>query len=398
MFRKRKGVATRGNRPVISLLSAVALGTVALVGGSALQAGLSSALPESTPDPGHGGGRTIQPSSTVGVSVIVTGPRTVVSEHSGVLQIAVSAPRQAQLTGGWVDWQSRAAGTSSWRTLETLRLDSAGRAWARVWPWKPTEYRAVTRGHRAVSAGVSVPFYISTRPLAKPVVRPDGAAEPRFSVLTNPARRPRAVGSGAHPVVSRIPGPVWDRMAGVSFDQGCPVGRDDLRYVQVNYWGFDGYRYRGEIVVHASIAQQAAAVFRDLYRLRYPIRQMRLADDFGKDTIKGADDYAAMNADNTSGFNCRYVDGREAQQVLSPHAWGLAIDINTWENPFQARTGVFPNSAYLDRSRTHRAVLSGPNSTVVQVFERRGLRWGGRWAEKDYHHFETPAATRSERR
>ncbi|MFI9825641.1 hypothetical protein ACIHFC_35255 [Streptomyces sp. NPDC052013] len=38
---------------------------------------------------------------------------------------------------------------------------------------------------------------------------------------------------------------------------------------------------------------------------------MRLADDFGSDPVKGADDYASMNVDNTSGFNCRYVDGRK---------------------------------------------------------------------------------------
>ncbi|MET8509756.1 M15 family metallopeptidase [Streptomyces sp. NPDC004787] len=243
---------------------------------------------------------------------------------------------------------------------------------------------------------VSAPFRIDTRPAGESVAGPHGAAEPRFNVQVDPARRPRAAGSGANAVVSPIPGPVWERMAGVSFGEGCPVGREALRYVQVNYWGFDGYRYRGEIVVHMSIARQTAAIFTDLYRLKYPIRQMRLVDDFGKDPLKGADDYASMNADNTSGFNCRYVDGKETQRVLSPHAWGTAIDINTWENPFRAQTGVFPHFSYLDRSLPHRAVLNSPQSPAVRAFESRGLQWGGHWEEKDYHHFETPPATRRE--
>ncbi|MCX5233331.1 M15 family metallopeptidase [Streptomyces sp. NBC_00233] len=309
------------------------------------------------------------------------------------LQVAVSALHSIAVNK--VDWQSRETGTSQWRTVETLRLDALGRASVRVSPWKETEYRAVVRKTRTVSTVASGSFSVSTLPAGEPVVHPRGVPEPRFGGLLDPSGRPRAVGSDAGPVVSRIPDAVWDRMVGVSFGEDCPVGRESLRYVQVNYWGFDGYRYRGEIVVHASIAKQVAEIFSDLYRLRYPIRQMRLVDDFGKNPLKGADDYAAMSADNTSGFNCRYVDGKESQGVLSPHAWGKAIDINTWENPFQARTGVFPHTAYLDRGRPHRAVFDGLESPAVHAFESHGLQWGGRWDEKDYHHFEVLPTTRS---
>ncbi|WP_143204901.1 M15 family metallopeptidase [Streptomyces sp. CB02009] len=150
------------------------------------------------------------------------------------------------------------------------------------------------------------------------------------------------------------------------------MGQADLRYVQVNYWGFNGYRYRGDNVTHESIARSTADVFTDLYRLRHPIRQMRLVDDFGKDAVKGANDYAAMAADNTSAFNCRYVDGKEAQRVLSPHSWGLAVDINTLENPFRARTGVFPGPAYLDRDLHHPALFSGPEDPAVKRSRAEG--------------------------
>ncbi len=393
MARKHKRPKAEWTRRAASLLGTVVMGALAIAGGSLIQARLSAAAPDAVI--GLGAGRPASP-SLAGVVVTITGPRTIVSEQTETLQVAVSAPG-GEITETRVEWQSRPAGASSWNTVETLRLDSGGRASARVSPWKGTEYRAVVRG-RAKSVVASAPFPVTTRPAGEPVVRPKGAAEPSVPAFADPALRPRAAGSGASPVVSQIPGPVWERMAGVSFDEDCPVRREDLRYVQVNYWGFDGYRYRGEIIVHASIAGQTEAIFTDLYRLRYPIRQMRLIDDFGKDPVKGADDYASMNADNTSGFNCRYVDGRESQRVLSPHAGGTAIDINPWENPFQAKTGIFPHPSYMERSRPHRAILDGPESPAVQAFESRGLRWGGRWHERDYHHFEMPDVAQQERK
>jgi hypothetical protein len=51
---------------------------------------------------------------------------------------------------------------------------------------------------------------------------------------------------------------------------------------------------------------------------------MRVADDFG------GDDERSMLADNTSAFNCRLVPGT---RVWSQHAYGLAVDINPFENP-----------------------------------------------------------------
>ena len=50
---------------------------------------------------------------------------------------------------------------------------------------------------------------------------------------------------------------------------------------------------------------------------------MELVDDYG------GDDKAAMAANVTSGFNCRFVDGTDR---WSNHAFGLAVDIN----PLQA--------------------------------------------------------------
>ena len=70
---------------------------------------------------------------------------------------------------------------------------------------------------------------------------------------------------------------------------------------------------------------------RALYRLRFPIRQMRLVDAYG------ADDHRSMDADNTSAFNCRFVAGSPG--VWSEHAYGRAIDVNPVENPYVTASG-----------------------------------------------------------
>ena len=160
---------------------------------------------------------------------------------------------------------------------------------------------------------------------------PRAGAEPAVRFPTNDP----AVGAGANASIAPVPDAVWNRMVGVSWTQGCPVGRAQLRYVRVNFWGFDGKRSRGAIVVNASIADETAAAFTRLYSVQFRIRQMKPMDStWGKNPKgPGANDYAAMAADNTSAFNCRYVGGQEASKVYSKHAYGTAIDVNDFENP-----------------------------------------------------------------
>ena len=73
-----------------------------------------------------------------------------------------------------------------------------------------------------------------------------GAPRPRVDL----PRQDRATGDGANASVSRIPDRVWQQMTGRSWHAGCPVGRSALRLLRINYWGYDGYRYRGELVAH----------------------------------------------------------------------------------------------------------------------------------------------------
>jgi D-alanyl-D-alanine carboxypeptidase-like protein len=172
------------------------------------------------------------------------------------------------------------------------------------------------------------------------------------------------------------------RMSGVSWHRGCPVGLADLRLLTVSHWGFDGHPRRGRLVVHRDAAAAMLRTMRTLYRLRFPIRRMRLVDAYG------ADDRRSMAADNTSVFNCRFVAGSPG--VWSEHAYGRALDLNPLENPYVTSSGyVSPpgGTPYADRS-DHAKGMVHRNGPVVAAFAAVGWEWGGNWPwPKDYQHF-----------
>ncbi len=102
----------------------------------------------------------------------------------------------------------------------------------------------------------------------------------------------------------------------------------------------------------------------------------------------GADDHRSMKADNTSAYNGRYVNGTTR---WSMHAYGLAIDINTVENPWVDGNDVSPPNGrpYADRSRKATGMIHAGDA-VVRAFASIGWKWGGDWSGgKDYQHFSS---------
>ena len=168
---------------------------------------------------------------------------------------------------------------------------------------------------------------------------------------------------------------------------GCPVRLRDLRYLRLRFVGFDGRAHVGELVVHEQFATKVGAVFEKLYDARWPIRRMRLVDDYD------GDDERSMAADNTSGYNCRLIAGRT---VWSRHSYGDAIDVNPAENPYLTPS-VHPRSAaryvLIDRSPGARVPTGSirADDVVVRAFASIGWEWGGTWPGlKDYQHFAAP--------
>lgn len=161
---------------------------------------------------------------------------------------------------------------------------------------------------------------------------------------------------------------------------GCPVGLSQLRRVGLPYVDFSGRARRGALVVNASVAGDVVAAFRALYRAGFPIRRMLPIERYG------GDDFASIEADNTSAFNCRAATGSGR---WSNHAYGLAIDINPIENPYVSggRTSHPASVTYLDRGRV-RPGMAVEGRALVNAFDARGWGWGGRWAgTRDYQHF-----------
>jgi poly-gamma-glutamate synthesis protein (capsule biosynthesis protein) len=195
---------------------------------------------------------------------------------------------------------------------------------------------------------------------------------------------PDAAGNQAgprfHGSVSRIK-VIRDRMTS-SWRPGCPVPLWKLRYLQVSHWGYDGTVRSGELVVRRSQAWPVVRAFRTLFRARFPIKRMRLVDEYG------ADDDASMAANNTSAFNCRLATGGSS---WSEHAYGRAIDINPIQNPYVKGGTVLPPAGrrYLNRSRKAKGMIHD-GDVVVRAFAAIGWEWGGHWSSlKDYQHFSS---------
>lgn len=167
-----------------------------------------------------------------------------------------------------------------------------------------------------------------------------------------------------------------------SYRSGCPVGVGQLRTIRLSYWGFDNRAHLGRLVVHDRVTRDVVTVFRRLYAARFRIRRMVPVSRY-----RGSDD-ASMAADNTSGFNCRFVSGTSR---WSMHAYGLAIDVNPVENPYVSGGRVRPRAGtrYVDRAR-RRPGMAVDGGVLVRAFAAVGWSWGGHWhGSADYQHFST---------
>jgi poly-gamma-glutamate synthesis protein (capsule biosynthesis protein) len=212
------------------------------------------------------------------------------------------------------------------------------------------------------------------RQLASPTAPATTAAEAPPGTRVAAAAVPRFRGS-----VAAIDPATRARMRW-SWRPGCPVGLADLRLLRVDHWGFDRRVHRGELVVHRDQARRVLGVLERLFRVGYPIRRMRLVDDYR------ADDDRSMAANNTSAFNCRPVAGTSR---WSEHAYGRAIDVNPVHNPYVAGRHVSPPAGrpYADRARRAPGTIHAGDA-VVRAFAAAGWAWGGAWrGARDYQHF-----------
>lgn len=179
---------------------------------------------------------------------------------------------------------------------------------------------------------------------------------------------------------------IYARINGCSYVENEEIVLEDLRYLQVLYVGFDAEEHVGELIVNKVIADDILEIMRVLYENRYPIERMELVDEYG------GDDELSMQANNTSAFNYRPVEGTNK---LSRHSYGMAIDINPFYNPCVRKysdgsSKSFPEGSdeYVDRSKDFPYKID-KEDLCYQLFTEHGFRWGGTWNNpQDYQHFD----------
>jgi hypothetical protein len=228
--------------------------------------------------------------------------------------------------------------------------------------------------------GTTPPAWLGTRPLPR---RPDGYGEVRPTpreldprAFTLPDQLPPLPGDGFAARVERAPA---DVLARSTWEPGCPVAADELSWVRLTFWGFDDQRHTGELLVNRSVAEDLVAVFRTLYRDRFPLEELRIT------TRQELDAAPTGDGNDTGAFVCRSSTG--STTTFSQHAYGLAIDVDPFQNPYTKGDLVLPElaSSYLDRADERPGMVT---DEVVAAFARIGWEWGGDWQSlKDYQHF-----------
>jgi len=234
--------------------------------------------------------------------------------------------------------------------------------------------------------GTVPPTWLGTRVLPRTdagygVNRPT-PPELRVRRFTLPDGIPALPGHGFAWRAERAPARVLRRS---TWRPGCPVAARDLDWLRVTFHGFDGARHTGELLVNRRATRPLVTAFRSLYRAGFPLEEMRIT--------RRAEQTAPPTGDgnDTGAFNCRPTRG--ATQ-WSQHAYGLAVDINPFQNPYVATPSsgpavVLPELASAYRNRAwHRPGMILPGGAVVRAFAAVGWGWGGAWhGLKDYQHF-----------
>ena len=247
---------------------------------------------------------------------------------------------------------------------------------------RPPEPSSSPGRTRAPAPGTRPPRWLGTRVLPTTAT---GFGEVRRTPLLLRKRRftlsdsvPALPGRGfAARVRTPAPASVIDRS---TWRPRCPVGAADLAWLRLTFWGFDDRRHTGELLVHETVARDLVSVFGRLYAARFPLEELGI--------VTRRDLAAPPTGDGnmTTGFACRPTTGGTS---YSQHAYGLAMDVNSFQNPYLNDGLVLPElaSAYLRRDHTRPGMIQA-GGPVVRAFASIGWEWGGSWRTlKDYQHF-----------
>ncbi|CAN5245765.1 M15 family metallopeptidase [soil metagenome] len=234
--------------------------------------------------------------------------------------------------------------------------------------------------------GTVRPDWLGTRILPE---RPDGLGEVQTTPLEMVNRRFPTIdllGPAASSDFIGTVGPVPpDVLARSTWREGCPVAVEELSYLVVTFMGFDSAAHIGEAIVNVRYGEQMLDVFETVYAQGFPLEQMRVI------TYPELDAPPTGDWNDTTSFVCRPVVAQDSGWPM--HAYGLAIDLNPFHNPYWRGKVVVPElaGAYTDRTDLRPGMLhpDDPGSAaIIDAFAAIGWEWGGNWQTlKDWMHF-----------
>ncbi len=196
---------------------------------------------------------------------------------------------------------------------------------------------------------------------------------------------------------------VYNRIIGKTYVANNDISLDDLVYIKLLHYNYDGDVVVGEVIVNKLIQEDIKYVFEKLFNLKYEINSMRLIDDYWISGDDSATDRNSILHNNSSSFYYRRVKN---QNTLSNHALGLAIDINPIENPYTPRNkdGSFDTSLLTeyeldklvnrdDKKKENKHIIT-LDDEICRVFSDVSFECGGIWPLQndawscDWQHFE----------
>jgi len=169
-------------------------------------------------------------------------------------------------------------------------------------------------------------------------------------------------------------------------DPKCPESiRKRQKLIKLKYYSFDGRVHQGQMVLDKDLVKDIKKVFDVALKEKFPIKSVIPMSDKRFRKNGRWDDDMSMAAGNSSSFNYREITGGGR---ISNHAYGRAVDLNTFQNPYIKGKISLPPGAKYDPSAPGTFTA---DDAIVKTFISLGWAWGGNWkSPTDYQHFEKP--------
>ena len=203
------------------------------------------------------------------------------------------------------------------------------------------------------------------------------------AVFAQTAVDDKNLGTLKHPIIDSK---MSKKEAFDGLDPNCPESiRKRQKLIKLKYYSFDGRIHQGQMVLDKDLADDVKKVFDVALKEKFPIKSViPMSDKLFRKNGRWDDDMS-MAAGTSSSFNYREITGGGR---LSNHAYGRAVDLNTFQNPYIKGKISLPPGAKYDPGAPGTFTAG---DAIVKTFISLGWAWGGNWkSPTDYQHFEKP--------